>query len=241
MKLTTKTKKITLIAYISAAIILETLFMFSEDFGINISSDIKIYFNPLILALLISSLIIAILLKTKKEIIEVEVIKEKIIYQDNEKHENKDNETNNKNKINNIIDELLTKQKTLTTEQFISEICKNFGYGQAIAYTKNINVFEPIAKYAYFADDEPSSFEEGNGLLGQTVKNKKQFILNDIPDGYTEIISGLGKGKPKEILMQPIIKNNKVTGIIEFANFKKFSDIEKTVLNEIGNKINKLN
>jgi len=236
-----KLKKIVLIAYISVAFILEILIEFHSDFGINLSSNVIIVFKSLLIPLLLLSIILSILIKTKKEI--VEIVKEKIIYKDSKSEQNdltKEENNNNELIISKTVSELLKNQKTQTTEQFISVICKKFEYVQAIAYAKNNDTFEPIAKYAYFADEEPPAFKKGNGLLGQAVKNKKQFILDNIQKGYIEIISGLGKGSPKEILMQPIIYKDDVIGIIEFASFKEFNDFEKKVLNEIGNKLNKL-
>ncbi len=238
----TNTKKIIITSSLLIILIFEILLIFNNYTDIEITRKTQIYLNLLSLFLLLFSIILTITIKTKKEI--VEIVKEKIIYKDSKSEQNdltnKEN-NNDKLRLSETVSELLKNKKTQTTEQFISVICKKFEYVQAIAYAKNNDTFEPIAKYAYFADDEPPTFKEGNGLLGQTVKNKKQFILNDIPDGYLEIKSGLGTGKPKEILMQPIIYKNDVIGIIEFASFKEFNDFEKKVLNEISNKINKLN
>ncbi len=234
-----KTKKIILITSLLLSVILVILLNFNNIAGINLSTNYKIFLKSALILLILLSLIISILIKTKKEI--EEVIKEKIIYKDIEPEKNKKNDEQNKDfdyTVNNIVNDILKDSNKKITEQLISKICKKFELCQAIAYSKNNDIFVPIAKYAYFADEEPKSFKEGDGMLGQTVKNKKQFILTDIPDGYIEIISGLGKGKPKEILMQPIILNNEnVTGIIEFASFKNFSNTEKQVINEIAKKI----
>ena len=233
-----KSKKILAILLISIVLIIEIYSNIIKISNVNTLNVILVVFK---IILLISSIIILIFLKSKKEIIEV--IKEKIITKENTNEEKnvKDTNKNTDKDIELIINELLKNYEKTTNENFLSKICKKFEFSQAIAYKKQKDIYIPIAKYAYFADDEPSTFKEGEGLLGQAVKNKKQFILDDIPEGYAEIVSGLGKGNPKEILMQPIFSDNNVIGIIEFASFKEFSDTEKKVLNEIGNKIKKLN
>lgn len=230
-----KTKKIVLIILAFAALILQLLFVFHEELEINISQNYLFYISILIMSILLCITIFLFFIKTKKEVIEV--VKEKIIYKNNEKDNNDDNieidETNNNEIINKLLEDTNSDY-----EKIISNICKEFNYVQALAYKLNENnKFTSVAKYAYFSDTEPLSFVEGQGLLGQSVKNKKQFILEDIPDDYIIILSGLGNGKPEQILMQPIIINDKVIGVLEFATFNKFSQFEKETIEEISKKI----
>lgn len=230
-----KTKKIVLIILAFAALILQLLFVFHEELEINISQNYLFYISILIMSILLCITIFLFFIKTKKEVIEV--VKEKIIYKNNEKDNNDDNieidETNNNEIINKLLEDTNSDY-----EKIISNICKEFNYVQALAYKLNENnKFTSVAKYAYFSDTEPLSFVEGQGLLGQSVKNKKQFVLEDIPDDYIIILSGLGNGKPEQILMQPIIINDKVIGVLEFATFNKFSQFEKETIEEISKKI----
>lgn len=230
-----KTKKIVLIILAFAALILQLLFVFHEELEINISQNYLFYISILIMSILLCITIFLFFIKTKKEVIEV--VKEKIIYKNNEKDNNDDNieidETNNNEIINKLLEDTNSDY-----EKIISNICKEFNYVQALAYKLDENnKFTSVAKYAYFSDTEPLSFVEGQGLLGQSVKNKKQFILEDIPDDYIIILSGLGNGKPEQILMQPIIINDKVIGVLEFATFNKFSQFEKETIEEISKKI----
>jgi putative methionine-R-sulfoxide reductase with GAF domain len=80
------------------------------------------------------------------------------------------------------------------------------------------------AKYAYFSAENPPDFLLGEGLSGQVAKNQKALRINDIPETHLNIVSGLGKGKPKNIIIFPILFDEELFGIIELASFINFSE-----------------
>lgn len=84
--------------------------------------------------------------------------------------------------------------------------------------------YSTVATYAYYSDNKPSSFKLGEGLSGQVVKDNKAIFLEDIPEGYVNIVSGLGDHIPNHLAIIPIYKNSKVVGVIELASFKSFGD-----------------
>ncbi|MGD9992149.1 MAG: GAF domain-containing protein [Salinivirgaceae bacterium] len=104
--------------------------------------------------------------------------------------------------------------------------------------------YAPIASYAYYSDSTPPEFEEGDGLIGQVVKDKKAMFINELPAGYVNVISGLGSHKPSYLAIIPVIDANKVIGVVELATFKS---IERGLANRVndlskffGNKAKKL-
>ena len=80
--------------------------------------------------------------------------------------------------------------------------------------------YKSIANYAYYSDEQPPEFTEGDGLTGQVVKDKKAFFIDKIPEGYVKVISGLGNHKPEFLLILPILDKEDVIGIVEIATFK---------------------
>ena len=104
--------------------------------------------------------------------------------------------------------------------------------------------YASIASYAYYSDSTPPEFEEGDGLIGQVVKDKKAMFINELPAGYINVISGLGSHKPSYLAIIPVIDANKVIGVVELATFKS---IERGLANRVndlskffGNKAKKL-
>ena len=63
----------------------------------------------------------------------------------------------------------------------------------------------------------------GEGLLGACAKEKEKIYLNNVPDGYTEIKSGLGNATPQVLLLLPLLFENQVLGVIEIASFEEIS------------------
>lgn len=66
--------------------------------------------------------------------------------------------------------------------------------------------------------------EMGEGLTGQCWQEGQMIYMNDVPDEYISISSGLGEANPTSILIMPLKVNDEIYGIMEIAAFK---DIEK--------------
>ncbi|PKP09992.1 MAG: hypothetical protein CVU09_08790 [Bacteroidetes bacterium HGW-Bacteroidetes-4] len=91
--------------------------------------------------------------------------------------------------------------------------------------------YASIASYAYYSDKMPPEFEEGDGLIGQVVKDKKAMFIDELPAGYVKVVSGLGSHKPSYLAIIPVIDANKVIGVVELATFKS---IERGLSNRVN-------
>ncbi len=126
-------------------------------------------------------------------------------------------------------------------EKLLLNISSKNDVVQAIAFKKDnkTKVFSVLASYAYFSESDPPTFTVGETLPGQVAKNKITLNLKEVPENYISVISGLGKGTPKHLLIVPILANdNECIGIIEFASFKPFSDQKAKLFENIGLMIN---
>jgi CheY-like chemotaxis protein/signal transduction histidine kinase/HAMP domain-containing protein len=93
----------------------------------------------------------------------------------------------------------------------------------AYAYKDNINV-----------NDE---WRIGEGLVGQCAYEKRRILLTDVPSHYVAISSGLGAAAPLNIIVLPILFENKIRAVVEMASFTLFSTIHQTFLDQLAESI----
>ncbi|MBC8109773.1 MAG: GAF domain-containing protein, partial [Verrucomicrobia bacterium] len=63
----------------------------------------------------------------------------------------------------------------------------------------------------------------GEGLVGQAWQEKDTIYISDVPDDFITISSGLGEANPTNILIVPMIFNEKVQGILEIASLETYA------------------
>lgn len=74
----------------------------------------------------------------------------------------------------------------------------------------------------------------GEGLLGQCYLEKAIIYINDVPQGYTRIRSGLGKSTPTAIIIIPLQSEEQVEGILEIASFQEIAQHQVTYLEQLA-------
>ena len=84
-----------------------------------------------------------------------------------------------------------------------------------------------IAGYGLRADkDAPIQYRIGQSLIGQVAKSKRPIVVDDIPQGYIKISSGLGEAPPANLAVLPVMFEDTVQGVVELASFTKFSKVQ---------------
>jgi CheY-like chemotaxis protein/signal transduction histidine kinase/HAMP domain-containing protein len=95
-----------------------------------------------------------------------------------------------------------------------------------------------IASYAYRARKHVANrFAVGEGLVGQAALEKQPILLQNVPDDYIQITSGLGEAPPRNIIVLPILFEGEVKAVIELASFLPFSQIHQTFLDQLTESI----
>jgi len=80
-----------------------------------------------------------------------------------------------------------------------------------------------IDGYAFTLEEGKTiQFDLGDGLIGQVAADGKIMHIDEVPEGYINIISGLGSSSPRYLLIVPVKKENDVLGVIELASFSSF-------------------
>ncbi|MEO8562779.1 MAG: HAMP domain-containing protein, partial [bacterium] len=95
-----------------------------------------------------------------------------------------------------------------------------------------------IASYAYRARKHVGNrFAIGEGLVGQAALEKQPILLQNVPDDYIQITSGLGEAPPRNIIVLPVLFEGDVKAVIELASFLPFSQIHQTFLDQLAESI----
>ncbi|NUO40147.1 MAG: HAMP domain-containing protein [Gemmatimonadaceae bacterium] len=95
-----------------------------------------------------------------------------------------------------------------------------------------------IASYAYRARKHVGNrFAMGEGLVGQAALEKQPILLQNVPDDYIQITSGLGEAPPRNIIVLPVLFEGEVKAVIELASFLPFSQIHQTFLDQLAESI----
>jgi len=91
--------------------------------------------------------------------------------------------------------------------------------GAFYLYDEERKTLKNIATYAYNRKKYiKQEFRIGEGLIGQVAYEMATIYRREVPNDYVTITSGiLGDKKPRTILLEPLISDEKLQGVIEFA------------------------
>jgi len=97
--------------------------------------------------------------------------------------------------------------------------------------------FVKVAGYAITDDDiVKTRFRLGEGIIGQAALDKRIFLIDQIPDNHFKITTGLGTSNPSNLLIAPILFENRVEAVVEFAALQPFDSQHLTLLDLLQDK-----
>lgn len=123
-------------------------------------------------------------------------------------------------------------------QKFISQITPMVGASYGVFYIREGQSSQTqlikLASYAYDGQHiGRESFQLGEGLVGQCALENKTIYLNQVPDNYMRITSGLGQSTPKQIILLPVEYEGQVLAVIEIASFEEIHMLRQTLLIEV--------
>jgi CheY-like chemotaxis protein/signal transduction histidine kinase/CHASE3 domain sensor protein len=80
--------------------------------------------------------------------------------------------------------------------------------------------------------DVPVRFKVKEGLLGKVAADGRPTIVRDVPDGYLTIGSGLGRDKPKHLVLMPAHADDVVNAVIEMGFLHPVDDLVLDLLDQ---------
>ncbi|WP_423823911.1 response regulator [Salinisphaera sp. SPP-AMP-43] len=119
----------------------------------------------------------------------------------------------------------------------LDELAPLLHVGYAAVFTRELLEddeadFVLLAAYGY-SPEAGKRFAPGEGLVGAALKMHRPVELDNVPDGYIPIQSGLGQAQPRIILVAPAIIAGQVVAIIELALFHPLTETERGLLDAL--------
>ncbi|MEU0948155.1 HAMP domain-containing protein [Streptomyces canus] len=91
-----------------------------------------------------------------------------------------------------------------------------------------------VGSYGYPDDEErPTRIPVGRSLVGQAARNRRSVTVEELPEGYVTISSGLGHAAPTALVVLPIVVEEQVLGVIELASVSRFRQIHQDFLAQL--------
>ncbi|MFJ7795594.1 response regulator [Pseudomonas sp. NPDC096950] len=96
-----------------------------------------------------------------------------------------------------------------------------------------------VASYGLSREQEAQeqSIYDGEGIIGQAVKQGRLIRLDDVPADYFKVSSGLGEGLPHSVLVVPTSDDDRVNGVIELGFLRTLDERDIELLELIAGNI----
>ena len=128
--------------------------------------------------------------------------------------------------INDLIVQYSNDDQTLC-QQALSHMIRRTDSHQGAIYVTRMGqqgekILKLVSSYAYKTGTEKDAeLEEiafGDKLVGQAAKNQEVIKLDNLPEDYIKLSSGLGHANPASLICVPMMARQQVVGVLEIAS-----------------------
>ncbi|QTN28690.1 PAS domain S-box protein [Rhodoferax sp. AJA081-3] len=108
------------------------------------------------------------------------------------------------------------------------------GHGVLYIHEEDTHRLRLLGSYAYRERKAlEQHFDMGQGLVGQCAMERVPIILRQPPPDYVRIGSSLGEASPRSIIVLPILRNERLLGILELATLAEFGTRDQALLDAV--------
>jgi HAMP domain-containing protein/CheY-like chemotaxis protein/signal transduction histidine kinase len=138
---------------------------------------------------------------------------------------------------------MLQGQRDLSTvgRLLLSELAPLVNAQQGVIYqmqSEDVGELVLLSSYADKAENgQKSTFQIGEGLVGQCAAEKKSLNITEIPQNTITISSGLFKAVPRNAIVLPVLFEDRVKAVIELASLSIFTDSHLAFLEQLTSSI----
>ncbi|MEK4368186.1 CHASE3 domain-containing protein [Paenibacillus sp. FSL R5-0473] len=120
---------------------------------------------------------------------------------------------------------------------FLNELAMLFEVPYSVLYYWKDNRLLRLAAYAGDGEKERSlgkvSLAPGEGLVGQSAVEKRVLRMNDLPQNYIRISSGLGYTSATSLTVVPVLFEGRTIAVIELASMKPLQENDMKLMQEL--------
>lgn len=129
-----------------------------------------------------------------------------------------------------------------TIQKVLNKICQALEAGQGAVYMIHEGEGKRLAQLDYgfaiaISEGNQVQYELGEGLIGQAAASGQMVYLDEVPEGYIQILSGLGSSSPRYLLIVPIKTEGKMLGVMELATFGPIAEYQRKAVLEVSEKL----
>ncbi|MEK1908068.1 MAG: PAS domain S-box protein, partial [Pseudomonas sp.] len=118
---------------------------------------------------------------------------------------------------------------------FLQHMASMLGVCQGVLYNlhENADSLQLIGSYAVDPEFPPApTVALGSGLLGQCAVDRVARHLDDLPEQFGRIRSQLGEVPTRYLLLQPVLRGERIHGVLELAGYEALGERETLLLQE---------
>ncbi len=138
---------------------------------------------------------------------------------------------------------MLQGQRDLTTvgRMLLSELAPLVNAQQGVIYQMEAEDSSDMVLLSAFADGGSDGHRHhlrvGEGLAGQCAADKRRMLIFDLPGDATPIRSGLFQAVPRNVIVLPILFEDRVKAVIELASLSAFTASHLSFLEQLTSSI----
>jgi HAMP domain-containing protein/signal transduction histidine kinase/DNA-binding response OmpR family regulator len=138
---------------------------------------------------------------------------------------------------------MLQGQRELSTvgRMLLSELAPLVNAQQGVIYQMQSEEAGELGLLSAYADNvengHHSHLKIGESLVGQCAAEKKRLLITEIPGNAVAISSGLFKAVPRNVIVLPVLFEDRVKAVIELASLGKFTASHLAFLEQLTSSI----
>ena len=134
---------------------------------------------------------------------------------------------------------MLQGQRDLTSvgRMLLSELAPLVDAQQGVIYQMESEESASMVLLSAFAADAPDGrlrrLKVGEGLVGQCAAEKRRMLIADLPENTIPIRSGLFEAVPRNVIVLPVLFEDRVKAVIELASLSPFTTSHLAFLEQL--------